>query len=292
MPSKILVVDDEIVYWTRLIEQIFEEKIENNEYEFSYAKDGIEGLAKVNEIHPDIVLTDIKMPNLDGLAFLHQLNKSEQNVKSIIISAYGTIDHISQAMYERAYDFLVKPIDRQKLESSIRRILLVESELNQSKEILPPTNTKKQTSKVNYSSVLRLSKELPPPQQLKLVSDLVSQFSWEQINELEEKLPSLKLQIQENEDKQKVLEKEDEERIKQNKFPLNLLRQGYLEVLNQSRKTVSGEVRQYKYLCVRWIDPKTKKLRGRNLKKKDLKDPDVRRIIEEKMGTTIDFDNF
>ena len=292
MPSKILVVDDEIVYWTRLIEQIFEDKIENNEYEFSYAKDGIEGLAKVNEIHPDIVLTDIKMPNLDGLAFLHQLNKSEQNVKSIIISAYGTIDHISQAMYERAYDFLVKPIDRQKLESSIRRILLVESELNQSKEILPPTNTKKQTSKVNYSSVLRLSKELPPPQQLKLVSDLVSQFSWEQINELEEKLPSLKLQIQENEDKQKVLEKEDEERIKQNKFPLNLLRQGYLEVLNQSRKTVSGEVRQYKYLCVRWIDPKTKKLRGRNLKKKDLKDPDVRRIIEEKMGRTIDFDNF
>ena len=292
MPSKILVVDDEIVYWTRLIEQIFEEKIENNEYEFSYAKDGIEGLAKVNEIHPDIVLTDIKMPNLDGLAFLHQLNKSEQNVKSIIISAYGTIDHISQAMYERAYDFLVKPIDRQKLESSIRRILLVESELNQSKEILPPTNTKKQTSKVNYSSVLRLSKELPPPQQLKLVSDLVSQFSWEQINELEEKLPSLKLQIQENEDKQKVLEKEDEERIKQNKFPLNLLRQGYLEVLNQSRKTVSGEVRQYKYLCVRWIDPKTKKLRGRNLKKKDLKDPDVRWIIEEKMGRTIDFDNF
>ena len=280
MPSKILVVDDEIVYWTRLIEQIFEEKIENNEYEFSYAKDGIEGLAKVNEIHPDIVLTDIKMPNLDGLAFLHQLNKSEQNVKSIIISAYGTIDHISQAMYERAYDFLVKPIDRQKLESSIRRILLVESELNQSKEILPPTNTKKQTSKVNYSSVLRLSKELPPPQQLKLVSDLVSQFSWEQINELEEKLPSLKLQIQENEDKQKVLEKEDEERIKQNKFPLNLLRQGYLEVLNQSRKTVSGEVRQYKYLCVRWIDPKTKKLRGRNLKKKDLKDPDVRRISQ------------
>lgn len=292
MPSKILVVDDEIVYWTRLIEQIFEDKIENNEYEFSYAKDGREGLAKVNEIHPDLVLTDIKMPNLDGLAFLRQLNKSEHNVKSIIISAYGTIDHISQAMYERAYDFLVKPIDRQKLESSIRRILLVESELNQSKEILPPTNTKKQTSKVNYSSVLRLSKELPPPQQLKLVSDLVSQFSWEQINELEEKLPSLKLQIQENEDKQKVLEKEDEERIKQNKFPLNLLRQGYLEVLNQSRKTVSGEVRQYKYLCVRWIDPKTKKLRGRNLKKKDLKDPDVRRIIEEKMGRTIDFDNF
>ena len=292
MPSKILVVDDEIVYWTRLIEQIFEDKIENNEYEFSYAKDGREGLAKVNEIHPDLVLTDIKMPNLDGLAFLRQLNKSEHNVKSIIISAYGTIDHISQAMYERAYDFLVKPIDRQKLESSIRRILLVKSELNQSKEILPPTNTKKQTSKVNYSSVLRLSKELPPPQQLKLVSDLVSQFSWEQINELEEKLPSLKLQIQENEDKQKVLEKEDEERIKQNKFPLNLLRQGYLEVLNQSRKTVSGEVRQYKYLCVRWIDPKTKKLRGRNLKKKDLKDPDVRRIIEEKMGRTIDFDNF
>jgi YesN/AraC family two-component response regulator len=292
MPSKILIVDDEIVYWTRLIEQIFEEKIENNEYEFSYAKDGVEGLAQVNEVHPDLVLTDIKMPNLDGLAFLHQLNESKHNIKSIIISAYGTIDHISQAMYERAYDFLVKPIDRQKLESSIRRILLVDSKLNQSKEILPQNNTKKQTSKVNYSSVLRLSKELPPPQQLKLVSDLVSQFSWEQINEFEDNLPSLKLQIQKNQETQKLLQQEDEERIKQNKFPLNLLRQGYLEILNQSRKTVSGEVRQYKYLCVRWIDPKTKKLRGRNLKKKDLKDPDVRIIIEEKMGRTIDFDNF
>ncbi|NQY07508.1 MAG: response regulator [Flavobacteriaceae bacterium] len=287
MPSKILVVDDEIVYWTRLIEQIFEEKIENNEYEFSFAQDGIEGLEKVSDFHPDLVLADIKMPRLDGLAFLHQLNEREQNVKSIIISAYGTIDHISQAMYEQAYDFLVKPIDRLKLESSIRKILLVSSDLNKSKEILATDLTKKQSSKVNYSSVLRLSKDLPPPQQLNLVSDVISQFSLDQFNEFEQQLSSLKLQVQQGEAQRDLLLKEDEERIKQGKFPLNLLRQGYIEVQTQSRKMVSGEMKQYKYLSVRWIDPKTKRLRGKNLKKKDLKDPDVRSIVEEKLGRTL-----
>ncbi|WP_107667091.1 response regulator [Cyanothece sp. BG0011] len=290
--SKILVVDDEIIYWTRLIEQIFEEKIESNEYQFSFAKDGIEGLEKVKEIKPDLVLADIKMPKLDGLAFLHQLNEDQQNIKSIIISAYGTIDHISQAMYERAYDFLVKPIDRLKLESSIRRVLLVSSDLNKSKEILPSDSTKKQSSKVNYSSVLRLSKELPPPQQLNLVSDVISQFSLEQFNEFEQELPSLKLQVQQGEAERNLLEQEDEERIKQGKFPLNLLRQGYIEVQTQSRKMVSGEMKQYKYLSIRWIDPKTKKLRGKNLKKKDLKDPDVRRIVEEKLGRPLNSSDF
>lgn len=292
MTSKILVVDDEIVYWTRLIEQIFEEKIESNEYQFSFAKDGMEGLEKVKETKPDLVLADIKMPKLDGLAFLHQLNEEQQNIKGIIISAYGTIDHISQAMYERAYDFLVKPIDRLKLESSIRRVLLVSSDLNKSKEILPPDSTKKQSSKVNYSSVLRLSKELPPPQQLNLVSDVISKFPLEQFNEFEQQLPSLKVQVEQGEAQRELLAQEDEERIKQGKFPLNLLRQGYIEVQNQSRTTVSGEVRHYQYLIARWIDPKTKKLRGRNIRKKDLKDPDVRRIVEEKMGRNMNLDSF
>ncbi len=292
MPAKILVVDDEVIYFTRLFEQFFEENIDRNEYKFLYAKDGEEALKKVKQEHPDLILTDIKMPRLDGLAFLHELNRQKLNIKTIIISAYGTIDYISQAMYERAYDFLVKPIDRQRLESSIRRVLLISSDLNQSKDILPPKTTNKPTSKINYSSVLRLAKELLPAQQLNLVSDLVSQFSGKQVKDFEQQLPSLKLKIQENEVSQKLLQQEDEERIKQNKFPLNLLRQGYIEVINQSRKTVSGEIRHYKYLCLRWIDPETKKLRGRNLKKKDLKDGDVRRIIEEKLGKTLDFDGF
>lgn len=111
MPAKILVVDDEIVYITRLFEQIFEDKIERDEYKFIYAQDGQEALEKVEQERPDLVLADIKMPRLDGLALLREINRQKLNIKTIIISAYGTIDYLKQALYERAYDFLIKPID-------------------------------------------------------------------------------------------------------------------------------------------------------------------------------------
>ena len=292
MPAKILVVDDEIIYLTRLIEQLFEKQIEQNEYEFIYAKDGQEALEKIHDLRPDLLMTDIKMPNLDGLALLHKLNEEKLDLKTIIISAYGTIDYISQGMQERAYDFLLKPLDRKKLETSVRKILLRSQTRQISQEILPPASKQKQTSKINYHSVLRLVRELPLTQQLELVSQVVSKFPLEQLDTLQNDLPHLRALAQEEQTKRELVAQNDLKRLKQNQIPLALLEEGYIEIRNRPYHSVSGETREYTYLYLRWTDPETKKLKGRTIKKKDLQEPRVLGIVEQKIGKTIDPDDF
>ncbi len=289
MPAKILVVDDEIAPLTRLIEQFFEKNIEEKDYEFLYAKDGIEALEKVHKFRPDLILTDIKMPRLDGLEFLHKLNEEKLNIKTIILSAYGTVDYFKQALYERAYDFLVKPIDRTELENSIRRVLLLPSDFKISQDSLPSTYKKRQPPNVNYHSVLRLAKQLPPHKQLDLFSELIPNLPLEEVDNLEKNFPALKQRAQEVTEEKERLTKEDEKRRAQNQLSLLWLQDCYVDVQRHLHTTKDGQTREYNYIYLRWTDPETKKLKGRRLKKKELQDPQVRRIIEEKCGKTIDF---
>ncbi|MGB4971510.1 MAG: response regulator, partial [Cyclobacteriaceae bacterium] len=111
MMAKILVADDEADLET-LIKQKFRQKIREKEYEFVFAINGVDALAKVKE-HPDIdiVLSDINMPEMDGLTLLSKLNDSSPLIKSVIVSAYGDMDNIRTAMNRGAFDFITKPIN-------------------------------------------------------------------------------------------------------------------------------------------------------------------------------------
>ena len=108
--AKILVVDDEADLEI-LIKQKFRKQIRSNEYEFIFAKDGIDALDKV-KIHEDVdvVLSDINMPRMDGLTLLTHLKEEVPLVRSVIVSAYGDMENIRLAMNRGAFDFITKPI--------------------------------------------------------------------------------------------------------------------------------------------------------------------------------------
>lgn len=131
MPLKILVVDDEPQI-ERLILQRFRRQVRKKIYEFTFASNGQEGLQKI-EAHPDIdiVLCDINMPVMDGLTFLGKLLSLSQQMKVVMISAYGDMKNIRNAMNKGAYDFVVKPIDFHDLEITVEK---ANSELSKLKE--------------------------------------------------------------------------------------------------------------------------------------------------------------
>ncbi|MEG4047550.1 ATP-binding protein [Microcoleus sp. Pol17_C1] len=123
MPAKILFVDDEPDLEC-LISQKFRTKIRTGEYQVFFAHNGVEALSKLLE-QPDIdiVLTDINMPVMDGMALLAKLNELVTLVQTVVISAYGDLGNIRKAMNGGAFDFLTKPIDFQDLEITINKTL-------------------------------------------------------------------------------------------------------------------------------------------------------------------------
>ena len=122
MAIKILSVDDEQDL-EALLTQYFRRKIRRSEYEFTFAHDGVEALRILLE-HPDfdIILSDINMPEMDGLTLLAKINEMRNPaLKCIIVSAYGDMENIRNAMNHGAFDFATKPIDMEDLERTIQK---------------------------------------------------------------------------------------------------------------------------------------------------------------------------
>ncbi len=120
---KILVVDDEPDL-EPLILQRMRRQIRSNEYEFVFARDGLDALEKLNaDSTIDMVLSDINMPKMDGLTLLQQLPDVDPNLRAVIVSAYGDMDNIRTAMNRGAFDFVTKPIDFDDLKITISRTL-------------------------------------------------------------------------------------------------------------------------------------------------------------------------
>ncbi|MEG4576372.1 response regulator [Microcoleus sp. N3A4] len=123
MTTKILVVDDEVSL-ERLIKQRFRKSIRAHELEFIFARNGKEALEKLAAEAPvEIVLTDINMPEMDGLTLLEKLSEIDGIIKTVVVSAYGDLPNIRTAMNRGAFDFLTKPIDFDDLEVTINRTL-------------------------------------------------------------------------------------------------------------------------------------------------------------------------
>lgn len=121
--AKILVVDDESDLQV-LIKQKFRKKIKEQEYEFIFALNGNQALAEL-QAHTDVdlVLSDINMPEMDGLTLLARINEKHSMLKSVIVSAYGDMENIRTAMNRGAFDFITKPVDFVDLEVTIEKTL-------------------------------------------------------------------------------------------------------------------------------------------------------------------------
>ncbi|MEI8112113.1 MAG: adenylate/guanylate cyclase domain-containing protein [Bacteroidia bacterium] len=136
--AKILVADDEVDL-EMLIKQKFRQKIREKQYEFVFAVNGIDALEKI-QLHPDvdIVLSDINMPEMDGLTLLSRLGESSPLIKSVIVSAYGDMENIRTAMNRGAFDFITKPINFEDLsltmEKTIRHVAQIRETLKAIRE--------------------------------------------------------------------------------------------------------------------------------------------------------------
>ncbi len=120
---KILVVDDEPDL-EPLVLQRMRRRIRSGQYSFVFAQNGLEALDRLREEENiDMVISDINMPQMDGLTLLEQIPKVDPNVRSIIISAYGDMKNIRTAMNRGAFDFVTKPLDFDDLQITIDRTL-------------------------------------------------------------------------------------------------------------------------------------------------------------------------
>lgn len=131
MSYKILVVDDETDL-ELLVRQHFRRKIRAAEMEFVFAHSGKEALQKLaEEANIDMVLSDINMPEMDGLTLLREMIPKYPLIKPVIVSAYGDMDNVRTAMNNGAFDFVTKPIDFNDLEVTINKTL---NEVNRQRE--------------------------------------------------------------------------------------------------------------------------------------------------------------
>lgn len=102
--EKILIVDDD-----DSIRSVLRDRLAAHTFVVSEAENGLEGLKHVEIEQPDLILLDLRMPEMDGMAVLQKLNDAGKNIPIIVLTAHGSIQHAVEAMKLGAYDFLPKP---------------------------------------------------------------------------------------------------------------------------------------------------------------------------------------
>src|SRR5512138_3805074 len=116
--SRILIVDDEVNARTALAELLRDEG-----YQVETAADGFKALPKLEEFAPDLLLTDLKMPGMDGIELMGKARERDPECVSVVMTAYGAIDTAVAAMRQGAADYLTKPINLEELVIVLDRAL-------------------------------------------------------------------------------------------------------------------------------------------------------------------------
>ena len=118
--KRILLVDDEEVFVEQLREALTHA---HPDFEIDTASDGIQALEKLGGGEFDIVITDMRMPRMDGLGLLKEIHSRQLSVYVVVVTAFGSISGAVEAMKYGAYDFLEKPFNMDSLEISLAKIL-------------------------------------------------------------------------------------------------------------------------------------------------------------------------
>lgn len=112
----VLVIDDD-----DSLRRVVEYNLHEDGYRVITAADGTMGLQAFQAQPVDLVLTDIRMPEMDGLELLTRLKAMQADLPVIILTAHGTIDSAVEAMKLGAYDYLTKPFNREQLKAAVRK---------------------------------------------------------------------------------------------------------------------------------------------------------------------------
>lgn len=133
--GKILIIDDE-----RSIRRALKEILEFEQFEVHEAENGKEGMEKINSANYDMIFCDIKMPQMDGMEVLDEINRLKVEVPVIMISGHGNIDTAVEAIKKGAFDFIEKPLD-------LNRILVTVRNASDRVSLVQETKTLKSTVK-------------------------------------------------------------------------------------------------------------------------------------------------
>jgi len=116
--ARVLVVDDDRELTDGLVESL-----SNLGYSAAAAYNGKKGLSKFENGAFQLIITDLKMPDMDGMELLKAVKAQDQQAVVIVITGYGTIESAVKAIKNGAYDFITKPVKMQELEVIIDRAL-------------------------------------------------------------------------------------------------------------------------------------------------------------------------
>lgn len=118
MKGKILIVDDQFG-----IRMLLQELFQREGYQTFQAADGKKALEIVTTHDPDIVLLDMKIPGMDGLEILKHIKANDPDCKVLVMTAYGELGMIQEAMDMGAIAYVAKPFDIKELRDQINRLL-------------------------------------------------------------------------------------------------------------------------------------------------------------------------
>jgi len=119
MPERILVVDDE-PNMLKLLKTILMDK---TGYEVTTTNNPLEVSKLLQESHHDLVITDLKMPLVDGIDLIGIVKNLDATMPIIVITAYGTIETAEEAIQKGAYDFITKPFRKETILITVKRAL-------------------------------------------------------------------------------------------------------------------------------------------------------------------------
>ena len=136
--TKLLVVDDE-----EAICNLFRSAMTKKPVLIETASDGKEALKKLKTFPAEIVITDVVMPNMDGLTLLEEIRLNYPDIFVVVLTAHGSIEDAVRAMKAGAYDYLMKPFDIDMIE------MLIEKITGTGKELLPKKSTIKASEEMD-----------------------------------------------------------------------------------------------------------------------------------------------
>ena len=116
--TTVMVVDDAAFMRMRCKKMLVE-----NGFDVVEAANGIEAISVYKETHPDMVLMDITMPEMDGLAALKEIKKLDPNAKVAMVTAMGQQALVIEALKIGAMDFVIKPFDQDRVLGTIKKAL-------------------------------------------------------------------------------------------------------------------------------------------------------------------------
>lgn len=116
--SKILIVDDE-----EKMRRLLEILLIKGGHEVFQAENGVQALSLLKKQMIDLIITDLKMPQLDGLGLIRQLYEQNSDIPIIVITAYGTVETAVEAMKYGACDYIVRPFELETIEAAVERTL-------------------------------------------------------------------------------------------------------------------------------------------------------------------------